>query len=411
MQKDVIVIGAGHAGLAVSYRLVQAGVDHVVLERGRIGQTWRTQRWNSFRLNTPNWANDMPGMQFHPDRPDAFESSDTLVTFLEDYADQFDLPVRTGCEVTSISKTGEGFTIETSDGPFEAKAVVCASGCLNQPRLPECADDIPKGIESLSAADYRSAADLPDGAVLVVGSAQSGCQVTEDLLESGRTVYLSTSKVGRIPRMYRGRDTLVWLREMGFFDMRPEDLPDPKMQYAPQPQISGTHGGHTLSLQSLARDGAVLIGRIEGFSGSSAEIGGDVAECVAHADDISARITGVIDEFIEKSGRSAPALEDDPNVPPLPDLGGSDSWSELDLEEKEIGAVIWCTGFEGDWSWLEIDTFGADGEPDHEDGIATVSGLYFIGFPWLSKRKSGIIYGIPEDSERIVSHILDRIGE
>lgn len=410
MRKDVIVIGAGHAGLAVSYRLKETGIDHAVLERGRIGQTWRTQRWDSFRLNSPNWANDLPGMPFHPDRPDAFESNDTLVAFLEDYAERFDLPVRTGCEVTSVREAGDGFELETSDGMFEAEAVVCASGCLNRPRVPECADDAPDDVMNLSAADYDSPADLPDGAVLVVGSAQSGCQITEDLLEAGRDVYLSTSKVGRIPRRYRGRDVFEWLRDMKFFDMRPEDLEDPAAQYAPQPQISGTRGGHTLSLQVLARRGAVLVGRVQDFDGSRALLGHTVPDAIAHADKISAKITGAIDGFIEESGRTAPASEDDPHVPPMPDLGGSDEWSELDLVQHDIQAIIWCTGFDADWSWMDVDAFDANGEPAHEDGIASVPGLYFIGFPWLTTRKSGIIHGVLEDSERIADHITAHIG-
>lgn len=414
MQNDIIVIGAGQAGLAVSYRLLKAGVDHIVLERGEIGHTWRTQRWDSFRLNTPNWANSMPGMAFHPERPDAFESSEALVSFFEDYVSRFDLPVRTRCEVTCVREAEDGFEIDTSDDAFEADVVVCASGSLNRPQLPSCAIAVPNGVESFSAAEFSSAADLPDGAVLVVGSAQSGCQIAEDLLESGRTVFLSTSKVGRIPRTYRGKDTLVWLREMGFFDMRPEDLEDPAAQYAPQPQISGTRGGHTLSLQGLARNGAALVGRVKEIDGSRVLLDDTVTDAITHADEVSAKITGAIDGFIEKSGLSAPAPapapDDDPHVPPDPDLGGSDKWSELDLDAHDIRAIIWSTGFGADWSWLDVAAFDENGAPDHEDGIASVPGLYFIGFPWLSTRKSGIIYGIPEDSERIVDHIARRVG-
>ncbi|NNF02985.1 MAG: NAD(P)-binding domain-containing protein, partial [Rhodothermales bacterium] len=368
------------------------------------------QRWDSFRLNTPNWANDLPGIPFHPERPNAFESAETLVAFLEDYAERFDLPVRTGCEVTSVRKAGDGFRIKTSDDEIETDAVVCASGCLNRPRMPECAASTPDFVENLTAADYDRASDLPDGAVLVAGSAQSGSQIAEDLLKAGRRVFLSTGKVGRIPRRYRGRDILEWLRDMGFFDMRPEDLDDPAAQHAHQPQISGTDGGHTLSLQGLAARGATLIGRVHGFDGARVLLGGNVADSIAHADEVSSHVTDLIDRFIEKTGRTAPAREDDPHVPPLPDLGDSDNWSELDLMERDVRTIIWCTGFGADWSWLEVDAIGKDGVLKHEDGIASVPGLYFIGFPWLATRKSGIIHGTREDSERIADHITRNVG-
>jgi putative flavoprotein involved in K+ transport len=403
---DVVVVGAGQAGLAASFHLARAGIDHVVLERGSVGESWRSQRWDSFYLNTPNWSNALPGAPFLSEAPDAFAPPDDLLSFFEGYVRSFGLPVRTNCSVTSLERRpGGDYELVTEAGTVVSRTVILATGSMSRPRIPVMARHLPNDIISLAAGTYRNPAVLPEGAVLVVGSGQSGCQIAEDLLGGGRRVYLSTSRVGRIPRSYRGRDILVWMRETGILDVGLEELEDPATQFAAQPQVSGTDGGHTVSLQSLARDGATLLGRVLGVEGSVLELGDDLLECIAFADEGAAKMREDIDAFIEEAEIDAPEAEPDPGEPPLPDLQGSDEWRSLDLREAGITSIVWCTGFDADWSWVKVDVFDEWGRPRHLGGVSESPGLYFLGFPWLSKRKSGILYGVGEDAARIVRHI------
>jgi len=403
---DVVVVGAGQAGLAASYHLARSGIDHVVLERGAVGESWRSQRWDSFYLNTPNWSNSLPGAAFLVGAPDAFAPSGDLLSFFEDYARSFGLPVRANCEVTSLERSPDGdYELITGEGTVRGRSVILATGSMSRPRIPVIARDLRDDIASESAATYRSPGALPDGAVLVVGSGQSGCQIAEDLLRAGRRVYLSASRVARAPRTHRGRDIVAWMRDAGMLDVGLEELEDPAMQYATQPQVSGTEGGHTVSLQSLARDGATLLGRVVAVDGGKARLGDDLRDCIAFADEWAVKLRKDIDTFIESRDIDAPEAEPDPGEPPLPDLRGSDGWRSVDLQEAGITSVVWCTGFDADWSWVKIDVFDGRGRPRHLGGVTESPGLYFLGFPWLSKRKSGILYGVGEDAARIVRHI------
>ena len=408
---DVVVIGAGQAGLAVSYLLTQNHIQHMVLERGRIGDSWRAQRWDSFYLNTPNWSNNLPGMEFDPDAPDAFGHRDQIVSYLERYAKSFDAPVRESSEVTALERlyTGE-YRLCVGDESFETRAAVIASGSMNRPRIPSLARNLPGDVTSLTAGTYRNANELPEGAVLIVGSAQSGCQIAEDLVAAGRRVYLCASRVGRIPRTYRGRDILAWWRDMGFWDVRLEELEDPAMQFIALPQVSGVDGGHTVSFQSLARDGVTLLGRLLNIDGYNLNLKTDLMETIQFADEKSSAFKLAIDDFIRREGISAPPPEPDPGEPALPDLSGSELLDQLDLRKMGISSVIWCTGFDADWDWLRAGEFNEQHQPKHHYGIGSVPGLYFIGFPWLSKRKSGTLYGITEDAGRVVDHIRDYLG-
>jgi len=408
---DVVVVGAGQGGLAVSYLLTQSGVHHVVLERGEIGESWRSQRWDSFYLNTPNWANGLPGLEFHPEAADAFSHRDHLTSFFERYARSFDLPVRQRAPVTSLEKLSTGvYELQIGRDTLHARAVVLATGSMNRPRVPSMARGLSDDIITMSAGTYRNAAALPDGAVVVVGSGQSGCQIAEDLLDAGRRVYVCASRIGRIPRVYRGRDIVVWFRDMGLLEVRVDELEDPAMQFAAQPQVSGTNGGHTVSLQSLARDGATLLGRVQDVDGHILKLGVDLRESIDFADDKSQSFKAAIDAFIDREGIQAKAAEPDPGEPALPDLQGSDRLDTLDLRRAGVVSVIWCTGFDADWSWVKVDdVFDKRGQPRHQAGITESHGLYFVGFPWLSKRKSGLLYGVSEDAARIVQHIEKRV--
>lgn len=403
---DVAVIGAGQAGLALSYLLTQRNIRHVVLERGRVGESWRSQRWDSFYLNTPNWANGLPGQAFDTQAPDAFSHRDQLVSYLERYARSFRAPLRQHAEVTSLERLStDGYRLQVGEELLQARAVVVASGSMNRPRLPGIARNLPGDITTLSAGTYKNAETLADGAIVVVGSGQSGCQIAEDLLAAGRRVYLCVSRVGRIPRRYRGREILAWWRDMGFLEVRVDELADPAMQFAAQPQVSGVDGGHTVSLQSLARDGATLLGRVLNVEGRVLKLGGDLRACIAFADEKSRAFKAAIDVFIEREGIHTPAPEPDPGEPALPGLDGSDLTETLDLRKAGVSSVIWCTGFDAGWNWLKVDVFDEQGRPHHRNGTTGSPGLYFLGFPWLSKRKSGILYGIPEDAARIAEHI------
>ena len=407
---DVIVIGAGQAGLSASRLLQVSGVDHLVLERGEIGETWRSQRWDSFHLNTPNWSNTLAGVEFHPESPDAFCDRDALVTYLEDFVTSFDLPLRKQTPVNFLKKTPNGhYEVQIKGETLQARAVILASGSMSRPKLPEIASKLPSDVMSLSSGTYRNPSSLAGGAVVVVGGGQSACQIAEDLLGGGRETYLCASRVGRFPRTYRGREIVEWWRDMGFLDVHIDDLDDPSIEFSTQPLTSGIKGGHTVSLQALARDGVTLLGRAEDIDGHILKLGSELREYIAYADEKSQMFKKAVDAYIRKAGLSAPEPLPDPYEPELPDLRGSDELKQLDLKKAGVGTVIWGTGFDADWSWVDVGVFDKKGRPNHHSGVTDSPGLYFIGFPWLAKRKSGILYGVTEDADRIVEHIKDNV--
>ena len=407
----VVVVGAGQAGVAISRQLQVRGIEHVVLERGRVGETWRTQRWESFRVNTPNWCNGLPGLDF-PGEPHHFPSAAELFGYLERYAAEFQLPIHQGVAVTAVDRLEDGFAVQTDHPDFAAvqtRAVVLASGSQNRPRVPAAAVQLPETIVQIHAGAYRNPAALPPRAVLVVGSAQSGCQIAEDLLAAGRRVYLSVSKVGRAPRRYRGRDILEWFLDTGFFGMRPADLPDPALQFVPQPQVSGVgEYGHTVSLQDLARQGVTLVGRFEGVDDGALAFDDSVAECVRFSDTGSAEIKQLIDGYLARQGSTPPPLEPDPADEPCVDpeaLAGPGT-----IDAGSVGAVVWTTGFEGDFSWVHLPISDERGRAIHRDGIAPVPGVFFVGLPWLRTRSSGVLPGVGPDAIVIAAAVAEHLG-
>ena len=410
------MIGAGHAGLGVSRELATAGVEHVVLERGRIAETWRTQRWDSFRLNTPNWMNRLPGEGDAPAEPrDAFQSAPEFVDRLVGYASRHGLPVREGSLVTRVSPAADGLVLEVADvaswatEQLEARSVIVASGIQNVARTPSIAARLPGWVAQRHSLDYRRPDDLPEGAVLVVGSGQTGGQMVDELLDAGRRVYWSASKVARCPRRYRGRDMLVWLVRAGFYDVPLVDLPDPAMRLARQPLISGTGPlGHTISLQSLAARGASLVGRIVDVADDLLAIDDAVAECIRFGDEGSAKLRAIADAAIEGLEGRPPAVEDDPADRSVPDLERIASVNLLDLRAADVRTVIWATGVSGTFGWLPDAALAADATPVHEAGVTPVPGLFVTGFPWLTNRGSGIIYGAGGDARRIAALAASR---
>ncbi len=415
---DIIVIGAGHAGLSISYWLKKLQVNHLVFEKGSIGETWRNQRWDSFKLNTPTKVNLLPGRDNFLTDTDDFWTAGEFVSLLEDYTHNLQLPVLKGCEVLSVEKIpgSELFSVIVSEKgsvkKYRSKLVIAASGFQNKKHIPVISKNISHNIFQLHSSDYKNSSSLPDGAVLVIGSAQSGVQITEDLIDSGRIVYLSTSRVGRVPRRYRGKDIVEWLILSGFFDEKTTDINDPAILKARFAQVSGVgRQGHTISLQSLARKGAVILGKTINVDSSFLSIQPDVINNIRFADETSRNIKLMIDQFIIKSGSDAPRPEED--AADIPDESGACASTEtlLDIRKNKISSVIWATGFHIDLNYLNVPVIDETDSLNHHEGISVIDGLYFLGIPWMRKRKSGIIPGIREDAEFIARKIQEKYPE
>jgi len=386
---DAVVVGAGPGGLAASAALTDRGVDHVVLERARVGQTWRDQRWDSLRLNNPGWMNTMLGLQPR----DTYLTGGEVLARLNTLAG--DCPVRELTRVTRLIPDNGYWGVKVDRGLIRARTVVIATGGENQPRTPTMSRDIPGRIAQYHSASYRNPGQLPDGGVLIVGSGQSGCQIAEELRTAGRSVILATSPIGRIPARHRGKDTVEWLYQSGFFDQRTLDLLDIATTRQPQPLIAP--GGRSLSLQSLAREGVTLAGRLSGVENETATFDGSAPANVAAADQFAARVTAMLDQTICPPGVGLPE-ESDETAGPIE----LDPPRMLDLRAAKVGSIIWSTGYTGDFSWLPTDFVGVDGRPRHHDAAAVAPGVWYIGLRWLTHRASGNFLGFPTDA-RIVA--------
>lgn len=413
---DVVVIGAGQVGLAASWHLSHRGIEHVVLERGRVGETWRSERWDSFALNTPNWMNVLPGETDPIEPRDAFLTRDALIDRFDAYATLHRLPIRTSTSVTGVEPDdhARGYRVTTvglDDEPFLARHVIVASGGQGRPRLPSLADALPPSVRRQHSAAYRAPADLPEGAVLVVGSAQSGVQIAEDLVAGGRRVYLCTSAVGRLRRRQRGRDSLEWLTENGFYDVTPDQLPDSRMMAMPIPQISGVGRlGHTVSLQSLAGQGVTLLGRPVAVDGARISLDGSLGANIAFGDRVSAELNGLVERRIRERGATPPPLEDDPADAPHPDPLSVHGPAVLDLDRAGISTVIWATGFTPAFDYLHVPVLDDAGSPVHDRGAARVPGIHFLGLRWLTDRKSALLLAAASESAAAVQRVADDLG-
>ena len=405
---DVVVIGAGWAGLGISHGLRHSGISHVVLERGRIGETWRSQRWNSFHFNIPQVLTVMPGDRYEGGDPEGALTRDEFVSMLEGYVTRHSLPVHLGESVTEVASDDDGgYVVRTPSRTLTTRNVVVASGSLNRPKRPALSQQIAPIVRQIDASDYRSAATLEPGAVLVVGSGQSGGQITKDLSDAGRKVFLATCKIGRIPRRYRGRDLALWLVDGGMLDLRREEFALPSGAIPARPLQGAVE---TLSLQSLSAQGVVLVGRVESANGTVLTFSDDVAESIRFADEASAASRRRIDDYIARNGIVAsPAIDDPAEV--VPPKIPSPPITSLDLETNGITTIVWCTGFDGDFSWLKVPgATASDQQPSHVDGIGKVGGLYFPGLDFASTRKSGTILASADESRVMVQHILQRLS-
>ena len=398
----VVVVGAGQAGLAVSRELTQAGVTHVVFEKGKVGQTWRG-RWDSFCLVTPNWSVQLPGRPYDREEPDGFMVRDDVVAYLEGYATGFKAPVQEGIEVVSPQPGRDGgFLLETSSGQIRARTVVLSTGAYQRPHRPAGAATLPTELLQIDAEDYRNPADLPPGPVLVVGSGQSGCQMAEELHESGREVFLACGRAPWAPRRVGDRDIIWWAVETGFLDARVGPLPTPDARLAANQQATGHRGGHDLHYRTLQKLGVTLLGHFLGAEGRHARFAQDLGKSVAWGDERNAQPMGLVRELVAERGLPPPEI---PEPQPF-DAGAPD---ELNL--NGFGGVIFASGFRPDYeSWVHCPgAFDELGFPIHDEGAsATTPGLYFVGVHFLRKRKSSLFLGVGEDAAIVARDIAAR---
>lgn len=404
--RDTVVVGGGQSGLAMSHHLTERGRDHVVLERSRrIGETWRG-RWDSFTLVTPNWLLRLPGHLYEGDDPDGYMPRDDVVDYLEAYARRFDPPMRFGVTVTSVEEGEVGrFRVRTNGGDYEADNVVLAAGTFQHPRVPGSSKRLPAEVDQLHTRDYRNPQSLRAGGVLVVGSGQSGCQITQELHESGRRVHLCVGSAGRLPRRYRGRDGIWWAIQLGMIDRTVDDLDSPDERFAANPQISGRDGGREIDLHQFARDGITLLGRLEDVRDGRAILAPDLHDNLSRIDTMVTEFRKGVDGYVEKAGLDVPEeVVDEPDdgydQPLIP---------ELDLADEGITTVIWATGFGWDYeSWVRFPVFDDRGFPIQQRGVSDRPGLYFVGLHWLHALKSGLFAGVGDDAAHVADHIATR---
>lgn len=404
----VVVIGAGQAGLSIGYYLSKFEQEYVILEQASaIVPSWRN-RWDSFTLVLPNWTYQIPGDAYNGDDPDGFMGRDELVARFEKFAASFDPEIRFGSKVTSIARNPETgkFLVSMESGQITADNVVVAAGTFQQPRIPSFSKYLSAGITQLHTQDYRNPDSLPDGAVLVVGTGQSGCQIAEELYQSGRKVYLCVGGATRIPRQYRGKDSIWWLGEMNFFNQTAGSLETSKERFKANPFLSGKNGGHSLNLHQFARDGVVLLGHMKGAQGNAVQLAPDLKDNLAKVDDFVTELKQNIDKFILERRLEAEAAATNS---PMMDGYNSEIIEQLDLGAEGINTVIWATGFKFDFSWIDFPILDQDGYPVQDRGISEIPGLYFLGLHFMHTRKSGLLWGVGEYAAHIADAIVGRV--
>lgn len=397
---EVLIVGAGQAGVAMSEHLGRRGIDHVVLERGQIAQRWRTQRWDSLVTNGPVWHDRFPGLPF-PLGPDAFATKDQVADYFEAYAAQIEAPIRCGVEVASVRRHEgrPGFAVATSAGDFDARFVVAATGPFQLPVIPPIVPETAP-VHQLHSSDYRNPEQLPPGAVLVVGAGSSGVQIADELQRSGRQVYLSVGPHDRPPRSYRGRDFCWWLGVLGLWELETPPEGAEHVTIA----VSGARGGHTVDFRELARLGVTLVGRTSSFADGRLSFAGDLAANIEAGDANHHALLDAADAYVVRNGLALPEEPEARELGPLPEAA-LHPLERLDLAESGVGTILWATGFRTDYSWLQVDAFDAAGRPAHRRGVSTEPGVYFLGLPWLSRRGSSFIWGVWHDAAHLAAQI------
>jgi len=410
---DVVVIGAGHSGLAFSHCLSESSVDHVVLERGEVANSWRNERWDSLTLLTPNWQCQLPGLAYTGSDPNGFMAVRELVEFIDHYADVIAVPVKTQTTVTSVSGSAGDYEISTDGGTWKCRSVIIASGACNVPVVPKAAESIPESIRSITPHDYHSANQLDPGGVLVVGASATGLQLAEEIRRSGKEVTIATGEHVRIPRTYRGKDIFWWLDRIGISDERYDVVDDiVRARALPSPQLIGCSNKTMLDLNLMAASGAKLVGRLMGFNGNTAQFSGSLKNVCALADLKMGRLLSTIDEWIEENDASdtetsfdeAPQCFAPTNVEASPPL-------LINLEDKGIRTILWATGFRPDYSWLNLPILDRKGRIKHDGGVTEAPGVYILGLPFLRRRKSSFIHGIEDDARELSDHLIGYLNK
>lgn len=398
---DTLVVGAGQAGVAMSEHLTRNGVPHVVLERDRIAERWRTGRWDSLVANGPAWHDRFPGLEFSDPDPDAFVSKDRVADYFVEYANMIEAPIRCGVEVKQAEQLANrpGFRVETSDGVFEARNIVAATGAFQCPVVPPL---VPKetDIVQMHSFDYRNPDQLPDSAVMVVGAGSSGVQIADELMRAGKKVYLSVGPHDRPPRSYRGRDNVWWLGVLGMWDAAAMKPGTERFTIC----VSGARGGHTVDFRDLAAQGITLVGMTQRFEDGVLSFEADLAENVANGDAGYLSMLDAADAYVTRNGLNFPEDPDARDFGPVPE-SVSDLVLELNLAEAGVTSIVWATGFSQDFSWLKVDAFDEAGKPKHQKGLSSEPGVYFLGLPWQSCRGSSFIWGVWHDAKHVADHI------
>ncbi|WP_176057444.1 NAD(P)/FAD-dependent oxidoreductase [Paraburkholderia sp. BCC1876] len=398
---DTLVVGAGQAGVAMSEHLSKLGVPHLVLERDRIAERWRTGRWDSLVANGPVWHDRFPGLEFDDLDPDAFAPKERVADYFEAYAHKFNAPIRTGVAVTSVARHAgrPGFTVETSIGVIEASRVVVATGPFQRPVIPPIAPQTDT-LTQIHSADYRNPQQLPEGGVLVVGAGSSGVQIADELQRAGRQVYLSVGPHDRPPRAYRKRDFCWWLGVLGEWD---KEAARPGKEHVTI-AVSGARGGYTVDFRALAHQGVTLVGLTKTFDDAHVTFEADLATNLARGDENYLSLLDAADAYIARNGLDLPEEPEARRTFADPACV-SDPLLELDLAAAGVTSIVWATGYAVDYDWLHVNAFDAKGKPQHQRGVSSEPGVYFLGLPWLSRRGSTFIWGVWHDAKHIADHI------
>ncbi|MFB9475205.1 NAD(P)-binding domain-containing protein [Nonomuraea salmonea] len=402
-------MGAGHAGLAASHFLRARSIDHLVIERGEVANSWRRERWDSFRLLTPNWQSRLPGLAYDGPDPDGYMTTKEVTQFIERFAALAGAPVRTGTTVTSVRPSGDGYHVTTDRGEIACRTVVIASGACNLPSVPSFSTSVPPQVKQLTPYDYREPGRLPEGGVLVVGASATGVQLAAELRASGRPVTLSVGEHVRLPRTYRGRDVLWWMDASGVWDQRHDELDDlTRARRLPSPQLVGTPERATLDLNALTATGVELVGRWAALRDGKALFSGGLRNVFSLADLKMNRLLDAFDAWARESGRDGEAGPPERFEPTR--VPASARW-QLDLNSGEIATIVWATGFRPDYGWLDVPVLDEKGFLRHDGGVVDAPGLYALGLPVLRRRRSTFINGIEEDAREVVAHLAGHLAE
>ena len=405
---DTVIIGAGHAGLTMSYFLSQRGLEHVVLERGRVAERWISERWDSFHFQFPNWTIELPGYKYQTEDPDGFVPGREIVRFIQEYAEFMNAPVRSGVNVIGLENSSNSlpYLLRTNAGAIEARNVVIATGSRETGVIPRLSSDVPKDIYQIHSSAYRNAGELPPGAVLVVGSGASGFQIAEDC-QSGKQVYLCVGRHRPLARRYRGRDYALWAMEMGMFERRRAES---SATSAPGPLLTGVNGGYQADVRALAAKGIVLLGRLKGVTETRLALAPDLEGNLAKGEEWLANYKKSVDDYIAKNKLNIPEESPPANLSPVQKGNTSTPVLELDLRAAGITSIIWATGFGNDYDWLKLPVLDVRKEVVHKRGVTQFQGIYFLGLRWLHKQKSGFLsFGGPaEDAAYLAEQIAAR---